>query len=200
MRKILSSLVVGLLFAGTAHAGEISVVSGLYKNKKIKGGWGESHMEVGMRYAEPLDDTIHWFGQGNITLRSYSGTGAPDDSTSLDLLGGVRFYFPAFSVAVTPFISTYGGYKAESYMRGANQVEESGLFYYGSAGFRFNIDRSFFIDTEAELFESALFATETEDVPASGTTPASENKTTRTEIYVSTQAPVTLKVGVGLRF
>ncbi len=208
MRNLLLALVVSLVWVSSASAGEISMVSGLYKSEKVKtaaGSTGASTIELGARYAEPFDDTMHWFGQGDLTLRSYSGDGAPDDSTSLELLGGVRMYYPSFSLSVTPFLSVYGGYKAETSVSSwspVTEVEVSGLYYFGSAGFRFNLATSAFLDIEVEAFESALFATEKTTV--AGTPPAgsTETKTTKTELFASTFSPslAGLKVGVGFRF
>ncbi len=208
MWKVVLSLIIGLQSLSVAYAGEISMISGLYQSEKTKAGGntvGTSTMGVGLRYAEPLDDVMHWFGQANLTLRSYSGSPSPDNSTSLALLGGVRYYFPAFSVSVTPFLSLYGGYKADNTASAGvsvREVETSGLFYYGSTGFRFNLDPNLFLDTEVQIFESALFATETETTTTTtaGVTTSTEVKRTRTDLYLASHGPAAVRVGVGFRF
>jgi hypothetical protein len=79
------------------------------------------------------------------------------------------------------------------------EIESSGLFYAGAAGFRFDFSPSFFLDIQATLFESALMATDTTKVTVGGATEETETK--RTEIYVDSFGGVDdVSFGVGLEF
>ncbi len=172
--------VVAFSLSSAALAAEISMVSGIYQGTKTKidgdDQGGESAISLGARYAEPLTDAFHWYGEGSLTLRSYDapdGLKAPSDSTSIALFGGVRIYFPEFSQVVTPYFGGRAGFqsiKEGSVGVAATEQEKSGLYYGGSLGFRFEVATDFFAELETQVFESALFATETID-----------NGTTKTE-------------------
>lgn len=195
--------------AHAASALEFSMVSGLYRSESsktdgVKAG-GSSTVNLGTRVAGPIDQQIHWFGEGDLTLRSYSGganTPAPDNTTSLMLGGGVRYYFSRFAEFAVPFAYGFGRIRNEK--EGATTVNEttttetSGLFYGAAVGVRFGLDKDFFLDLEAPLFESPLFATTTtEKTTATGTTKTS---TSSTDIYVNTTGALnSMKIALGLK-
>src|SRR6476661_3910238 len=104
------SLALFALSIDTASAAEVSFVSGLYKSEKAKfegeNAGKESTIEAGARVGDAFDQKWAWFGQGLLSLKSYSagkGSKAPSDSTSVNLGGGVRYYFPKWAEHLTPF-------------------------------------------------------------------------------------------------
>ena len=127
-----------------------------------------------------------------------SGSKAPSNATSFTLLGGLRQFFTEFSQTVIPFAALYGGYKNTKDgtigTPDATESEESGLYYYGSLGFRFDVAANLFIELEAPLFESALFGTKTTK------TGGAKTEETKTELFVSTSENVlgNLTIAVGM--
>lgn len=194
-----------VLSVNNALAAEVSVVSGLIKNEKSKNkgkdDGGKSTIEVGARYAQPFANNMHWFGQALLALKSYDGPDggkAPSNSTSIGLTGGVRLYFSEFSQTVQPFLSLSGGYLNDTDASMTVETQRSGLYYYGHAGFRFDVDQSFFIELESELFESALWATKKEK---SVQDDSIDKETTETDLYVSTLGSLNgTTVGAGYKF
>ena len=193
-----------VLSAPVLQASEISMVSGLYQGEDYKTGGkddgGKSSMSLGVRYAEPLTDVLHWFGQGALTLRSFEapeGKQAPSDSTSIGLAGGVRLYFPEFSQVITPFFSANGRFLSEkdgTIGITATETETTGLFYGGSVGFRFEVATDFFAELESVLFDSALFGTTVTD---NGTT---KSEVHSVDLFVASQSSVlNATVAIGMR-
>ncbi len=209
-RSLLSLLIGFAALAQTASALEFSMVSGLYRSEKSKldgdNAGGESTIDVGARVAGPIDLRLHWFGEGAITLRSYEdgkNFKAPDNSTSLRLGGGVRYYFSRFSEFAVPFVYASGHYrndkKATYDALQTTETEVSGLYYGAATGIRLGLDKDFFLDFETPLFDSALFATEiSETTPATG--PKSKRTKSHTELYVNTTGALSsVAVALGLK-
>ena len=202
---MVGSLVASMLAPIAAQASEVSAVSGLFRNEKIKVNGADAGsrqaIDLAARYADVLSDRMHWFGEVGIGMRSYSsgpGGTSPDDSTSIGLLGGVRYYFPGFATSVVPFLSGKAGYENQKEATQAagvwTETDRSGLVYYASAGFRMMLDRTFFLDLEADFFESYLFGTEKTET---GTT---KTETTRTELYADSKGSIlNATIGVGMK-
>jgi hypothetical protein len=193
-------------FSGShAVASEVSVVSGLIKNEKSKSqgkdDGGKSSVEIGARYAQPLSNNMHWFGQAMLAFKSYDGPDggkSPSNSTSIGLAGGVRVYFSEFSETALPFLSMSGGYLNDTDATNTLETQRSGLYYYGHAGFRFDVDQSFFVELETNLFESALWATKKEKSVQDDTV---DRETTNTDLFVSTIGSFNnTTVGAGYKF
>ena len=204
-----ASLTLGLLMtvAPAAQAGEVSFVSGLYRTEKTKVDGADvgskSTIDLGGRFSEAIDPRLYWFAEGLLTTRSYSGTGAPDNNTSLSAGGGVRYYFGRFAEFAVPYASAYGAYKDVKDVDQSTtttQTESNGLFYGSRFGIRFGLDKDFFVDFETKIFESALFATDTShETDAAGKTVKTSRS--RTELYVnSTGAFQDVLVAIGFKF
>lgn len=201
-RTILLAAAATFLIGTNAIAAEISVISGLYRTSEEKSGGKsagkESTINAGGRYADELGPRTFWFGEGDLTLKSYSagaGGSSPSNSTGLRAAGGVRYYFDKLSEAVSPYAYGRGTFKNETSVErlgGASytEAETNGLFYSGHLGVRFNLQAEYFFEVESELFESALFATTKSTTfvtdATTGTVTKSESETNRTEIYAYT--------------
>lgn len=189
---------------------EVSVVSGLYKKESTdnngQSGGDKSTIQVGGRYSDALSLKLHWYGQADLTLRSYSKNAAgvaPSNASSLNLGGGVRHYFGKISENFATYASAGGSYKSEKIgtftANTASSLEKNGLYYGAAFGIRLYLGTQFFCDFEAPLFESALFATETEttETSAAGATVTTERETKRTELFATTEGSLN-KVVVSL--
>ncbi len=209
-----SSVVVDDLFAA-----EASLVSGLYRSSEEKiGGTNqgkETIINAGGRYSDELSTYLFWFGEGALTLKSYTSGPAgssPSNSTGLSAGGGVRYYFNKLSEAISPYGYGKGLFKNEkSVMRTPGnpdyvETETNGLFYSGHLGVRFSLSPDFFFEVETPIFESALFATEESEsvnftTDATGTTRTStKGERNRTELYADTEgAFASMVVVLGMR-
>lgn len=184
---------------------EVSAVSGFYQTEKTKtngtNSGGESSISLAGRVHQFISEDQQWFAEAGLALTSWdapSGSKAPDNGTSIRLVGGLRQFFTEFSQVVIPFAAVYGGY--QSIKSGsvqpttAEEIEISGLYYYGSVGFRFDVASDTFFELECELFESALFGTEIRKDAAGKT------ETTKTELYIGTANDVAsnLTIAVGM--
>lgn len=217
-----SLIVVGaaaFLFAADLFAAEVSLVSGLYRSKEDKVGGQDQGKETiinaGGRYADELGVRLFWFGEGDLTLKSYtagSSGDSPSNSTGLSAGGGVRYYFDKLGETISPYAYGKGLFRNEKGVARSPgspdyvETETNGLFYSGHLGIRFSLDTDFFFEVETPLFESALFATtETTRVnftTAAGTTTktTTESETNRTELYANTTgAFADIKVALGMR-
>ncbi len=215
LKTITVALALGAFAATQAQAAEVSLISGLYKKEDNKVGGndagGRSEISAGGRYSDQLDAKMFWFGQGLLTMRSYDDGGAgdgPSDSTSLNLGGGVRYYFTKLAESVSPFAYGVGEYRSDkdASQTGSSftETEENGLYYGGFFGIRLSLDANFFVDFETPLFDSALFATETSETtsfdPTTGAKTTSKDEKKKTELYVaSTGALTSMKVALGMR-
>lgn len=220
MRKILFPVVViAALFSGELLAAEASLVSGLYRSKEEKiGGQDqgkESVINAGGRYSDELGPRMFWFGEGALTLKSYTAGksgDSPSNSTGLSAGGGIRYYFVKLAESISPYTYGKGVFKNEKdVVRSSGspdyrQTETNGLYYSGHLGIRFSLDPDFFFEIETPFFESALFATEkTEHVSfttVAGATAKTTTKgeTNRTELYADTDgAFASMVVAIGMR-
>lgn len=215
LNRTLSAAVFGLLLAGSAaQAAEISYLSGVYRSEENevadKDAGKETEISAGGRFSDQLDSRMYWFGQARLTLRSYTKGDvgdAPDDSTSLSLGGGVRYYFNKLSETVAPFAYGLGEYRSEKEgeTSGGTPVEheKNGLYYGAYFGIRLSLGADFFVDIETPLFDSALFATETretETTDAAGKTTKTKDETKRTELYANTTGALnSAVVALGMR-
>ncbi|MDA9951271.1 hypothetical protein N9D31_01725 [Oligoflexaceae bacterium] len=209
----LSLIVPSLAMAQMEEADslEISAVSGFYQSSKVKNngsnGGGQSKISIGGRVHQFTTEDQQWFAYGGLAITTFdapSGGKAPDNSTSITLLGGYRQFFTEFSQVVIPYLSVYGGYMsdksatastatAENATSGFTETETSGLYYYGAVGFRFDVAANTFFEIEAELFQSALFGTTT---TKNGD---SKSETTTTDLFVNTTGALDkMTIAVGM--
>jgi hypothetical protein len=212
---VLSMSVVG----GELMAAEVSLVSGLYRSSEEKvGGTNqgkETIINAGGRYADELSTYLFWFGEGALTLKSYTagpGGNSPSNSTGLSAGGGVRYYFNKLSEAISPYAYGKGLFKNEKNVSRTpgdpdyTDTEVNGLFYSGHLGVRFSLSPDFFFEVETPLFESALFATEESETvryttDAGVTTRTStKGERNRTELYADTNgAFASMAIVLGMR-
>lgn len=209
---LLSALTMGGLLASPAVAMDVSFLSGLYKSSedKVDGerGGKKNAIDVGGRLSDVLDTNLMWIGQANLELKSYGapkGGKAPGNSTSLGLGGGMRYYFGKWSEAATPYLQSIAQYKntkdADFTGGGYTETETSGLFYGADLGVRFGLDMDFFVDFEAKLFESALFATEKEVSYDAVTNVKVDRERTTMELHGSSTGPfASLVIALGMKF
>ncbi len=202
-------LLASAIYSTSVFAAEIGAVSGFYQSQKFKtngnDAGGKSVIEVGVRYADTIEGPYAWFVEPSLGLRSYDapdGKKSASDSTSIDIKGGARWYFPEYSQSLTPFVSGAASVKNESEaFPNQNQiVETSGLFYYGSGGLRMNFHKEFFFDIECYFFENGLFATKkTEPIDDSESSTKSEE--TSTELFADSRGGISSTVfGLGMKF
>jgi hypothetical protein len=212
---VLSMAVVG----ADVMAAEVSLVSGLYRSSEEKvGGTNqgkETIINAGGRYSDELSTSLFWFGEGALTLKSYTagpGGNSPSNSTGLTAGGGVRYYFNKLSEAISPFAYGKGLFKNEKNVARTpgnsnyTDTETNGLFYSGHLGVRFSLSPDFFFEVETPLFDSALFATEESETVtftnAAGVTTRTSTKgeRNRTELYADTDgAFASMTVVLGMR-
>ncbi|MBF0442119.1 MAG: hypothetical protein HQK54_09455 [Oligoflexales bacterium] len=185
MSKKLVFLMLGylgslLLLAEISLASELSLFRGGYKSTKRDGGISSTQIGLGTRYAlTPVGD-MAYFGQAYVNQTSYGGSGTkPENGSQMELGGGVLFYTKRLAPFLAPYFSFYGKIKSEKNTSDASPAVEkiTGLYYGASFGMQIRFEK-FFIDLDANLFESAL--TETKEVTNAG----AKDKTTRTELYV----------------
>ncbi len=222
MKKFLFPMFTALSMAvagGDLLAAEVSLVSGLYRSSEEKvGGTNqgkETIINAGGRYSDELSTYLFWFGEGALTLKSYTagpGGNSPSNSTGLTAGGGVRYYFNKLSESISPYGYGKGLFKNEkSVVRTSGNpdyidTETNGLFYSGHLGIRFSLSPDFFFEVETPLFESALFATEESETvtftTAAGVTTRTSTKgeRNRTELYADTEgAFASMTVVIGMR-
>ncbi len=212
---VLSMATVG----GNLMAAEISLVSGLYRSseEKVAGTnqGKETIINAGGRYSDELSAYLFWFGEGDLTLKSYTsgpGGNSPSNSTGLSAGGGVRYYFNKLSEAISPYAYGKGLFKNEKSVsrRSGNpdytDTETNGLFYSGHLGVRFSLSPDFFFEVETPFFESALFATEESEtvnfttVGGVTTRTSTKGERNRTELYADTEgAFASMAVVIGMR-
>jgi hypothetical protein len=202
-----------LMGASSSMAADVTVVSGFYERSSPKfegkNTGSTSKVSLGGRYTDDLTSESAWIGGAEIALRSYSGSGGiptPDNSVSMTITGGARYYFKPFAEAIVPYVSgtaTIINSKSSDWVpEGYNQTTTSGLYYGGNAGIRSGLGGSFFVELEIPLFQSPLFSvTELERVRkgVDGTITTKE-ESTDTALYVSSVAPITkVQLGLGMK-
>lgn len=198
-RSQILGAVTALFLTTSAFGQELSLLSGVYKSSEVdntgtKGG-KKTAIGFGGRYSDQLSQRLHWYGEGQITLRSYGKNAsdiAPPNSTSLSLGGGVRHYFGKIGENFATYASVGGQYKSEKdgsfNGNSASTTEKNGLYYGAGFGIRLYLGSKFFCDLEAPLFESALFATETvtTETKTGATVTKTDVETKKTELFAST--------------
>ena len=210
---------LGLLTgAASLQAAEVSLVSGLYKSdSEQKANFDDGkqqQFEVGARFSDALDQRTWWFVTALVQLKSYdkgSLPSSPDDSTGIDVSGGLRYYFNKLGESIAPFAEGQVAFRdlhSVAYPAGGDaydQSETNGLYYGASFGLRFNLAREFFVDLQSTLFDSALFATQKTDHVTfpGGVKTVSTDQTKRTELYASSDTGNAfghVLLSMGLRF
>jgi hypothetical protein len=211
------AVVAAALWAPSSFGSEVSFLSGVVRteNRTVASAdrGKKTELTFGGRYADTLDKNLFWYGQGNLSLRSFSKGAdglAPDNSTSLSAGGGLRYYFGKLSEHFATFVYGGGDFRLDKdgLIDGTGRAvsnEKNGLYYGSSFGIRLYLGSDFFCDFETPLFESALFATEKTRTetrnPASGEVTSVEDKTSRTELFASSTGVLnTVKVAMGFRF
>jgi len=187
--------VAGLLlgYSVLSHASEASLVHGLYRKSKVEDGLSKSEITLGARYAQQFSQSMFWFAQGGLSIKSYSSGGdiTPDSTNDISTFGGIRMYFDRINETFTPYGMVSGGFQtisdaSQPVANTINETKESGLYYGAAIGLRMNLSKAFFLDLEAPLFNSALSAerktTNTTQVGSAKTETTS--KTTRQELYL----------------
>ena len=203
------ALLLTSLSTKSIYAMEISLVHGLYKQSKVKDGLSKSDITLGGRYSEQFAEHMYWFGQADLSIKTYSGgSPTPSNSNNLSLAGGARYYLDRFSDRIAPFATGIVSYKnttdASQQFGGIQEVSLSGLYYGADVGMRFSLSTDFFLDLSTPVFESALFANEKTTTKTLDTTTGlvTEAKQERTliELYVNTQgAFASLVIALGIR-
>jgi hypothetical protein len=184
-------MAIGLGFASTLKAEEVSFVQGFYKSNEVDGGTESQQISLGGRYGLDPKDDVYWFAQGSLTQTSYSGPNAPDGGLGISLGGGQRYIMPRFSSRFVPYFS----WLAEFRNTKAGQTETNGIFYSGQAGLRLLYSPKFFVDLEATIFSSALTSTEETSNGAGGQT-----KTTKTELFIDSFGSINdMVVSMGMK-
>ncbi|MFK7824948.1 MAG: hypothetical protein AB8G05_12375 [Oligoflexales bacterium] len=193
----------------SVSAAEISLVHGLYKQSKVKDGMSKSDITLGGRYSEQFEEHMYWFGQADLSLKTYSGgSPTPSNSTNLSLAGGSRYYLDRLSERISPFASGTVSFKSTTdaiqQFGTIQEVSLSGLYYGADVGMRFSLSSDFFLDLSTPLFESALFANEKTTTkiqdPTSGDVTETSQERSVNELYVNTQSAFSsLIVSVGMR-
>lgn len=214
LRSIGSILLVLGCAGGQALASEVSAVAGLYSSKSSKtegaSNGGESAYTISGRYHDALTTTTAWFVNAGLDLRTYQapdGGTSPDNYTGFLVGGGLRKYFTPFSTYVVPYLAgsaRYRTYQTVSVSSANNytQTKYAGIYYGGAAGVRIGLDQSFFLELEIPFFDSALFATVTEDktTTAAGVTTKTRTVTTYNELYADTSENMTaMTIGIGMK-
>ncbi len=217
IKKVALSFLSACILCGasTVLASELSLVTGLYQYKKydpVK----ESRFNLGGRYGEFFSDSknLLWYVDGALGTVSYSGRGAPDDGLEVKIGGGVRLFFEPLGDRFRPFAGVGGDFRTTKQFDDdalvPADVETSGIYYFADAGIRLLMgnlaefeasDVSVFLDFQANLFTSALFATEKRTVTDPTTGAKTENKRTNFDLYVDGQNNgLDMTVALGLIF
>ena len=193
----------------TGNAAEVSLVHGLYQQSKIKDGLSKSDINLGGRYSEQFAEHMYWFGQADLSIKTYSGgSPTPSNSNNLSLAGGARYYLDSFNERVTPFATGIVSFKNTTDVvqpfGTLQEVSASGLYYGADIGMRFSLSSNFFLDLSTPMFESALFANEKTTTKNLDTTTGQVTETSQerslNELYINTQgAFARLVVSVGIR-
>jgi hypothetical protein len=176
-----------LVFANLGFAKELSLMSGFYRGQDGDGQPTKREISLGSRFGFDIADRKMWYLQARLTSTSFSGDNAPDGSTGI-LLGGGQYYFlKTFDKGIHSYLAWLGYFMNESNSPAAGtEIETNGLFYAGSAGFRFDFTKSFILDIEVQFFNSGLTTKSTTTNTAGGV--STETSTKRTELFAQSFA------------
>jgi hypothetical protein len=174
-------------FANLGFAKELSLLSGFYRGQDGDGQPTKREISIGSRFGFDIVDRSMWYLQGRLTSTSYSGDNAPDGSTGL-LFGGGRYHFlKTFEKGIHAYLAWLAYFMNEKDAPNAGtEIETNGLFYAGSAGFRFDFTKSIIFDMEVQFFNSGLTSKTTTTTTAGGV--SSETSTKRTELFAQSFA------------
>jgi hypothetical protein len=166
-----------LVFAGPGFAKEVSLMSGFYRGQDGDDQPTKRQISVGSRFGFDIVDRSMWYVQARITSTSYSGDKAPDDSTGL-LLGGGQYYFlKSFDKGIHSYLAWLGYFSNEKDSPNVGtEVETNGLFYVGSAVFRFDFTKFIIMDVEVQFFNSGLTSKTTTTTTAGGVSTETSTK------------------------
>lgn len=192
---------LGIAPSQLSFAHDLSLLSGFYRSDKLENGPESTEISFGARYAlRPAKDQSQWFVRGEVASLSYSGPNAPEGATNFLLGGGKLYYIKKMASDIRSYLAWEASFLSrKDQAGGGSELESSGLLYAGHAGFRFDMNKGFYFEIDAQLFESALIATETtRDATA---TPAVESKRKRMEVYLESFSGVEdLRFGLGYVF
>ncbi len=196
-RFFLAGLWLGGL-SGHVYAEEISLVSGFYRSQDNTPGFKESKISLGGRYGFVMNEERRfWFIDAGVTSTSYSGDDAPKGGSGILLGGGQQYFFRNFGKAIHTFLAWSAGIKSDSSADKIEKTDTTALYYAGDAGFRFDYSKTFFMDIEAQLFESALNRTIKVTPNAGGD--GRETKVTELQV-ASFNGANSLRFGLGMAF
>lgn len=176
-----------LVFAQLGFAKEVSLMSGFYRGQDGDGQPTKREISIGSRFGFDIVERSMWYVQARITSTSYSGDNAPDGSTGL-LLGGGQYYFlKSFDKGIHSYLAWLGYFSNEKDSPNVGtEIETNGLFYAGSAGFRFDFTKAIIMDLEVQFFNSGLTSKTTTTTTAGGV--STETSTKKTELYAQSFA------------
>lgn len=192
LRKTLAAAF--LIIGSSCFAAEISLLTAGFSSKKMKSPAGDQKQttfEIGGRFHETYDEHIELYYVGGLTLRSNSQGG---DTNGIEIGAGARYYGRAYSNVAKPYIALQAFYKNDEDK--LLNTKQSGIFYGGLLGMRFEFTQEYFFDLEGDLFNSALIATES---TSAGNT---EVETSTTQLRASGRNDAffnSIKVGVGMK-
>lgn len=197
LRLVLTAAFSLSILAQSAAAMDLSLISGVFKQEKIKTdgekSGGTNTVQVGARVGDRFTAHQGWYGEGSLAVKQFEGgqdTPAPDNYTGLSLAGGYRMYLMEFTKQITPYVGIGGAYETDKQVRytSASTIETTtgGVFYRGFLGLRFDIDRDFFFELENYLFDSALFAVDKEETKTKDG--SSKTERTRVELFATSSS------------
>lgn len=206
-RMTILPAVLGALYSSASHGQEISLLSGFYQTAETDNngsdGGKKTTISLGARYSDQITSRLHWYGEGQLAIKSYGKNAAgvaPTNSTGLTVGGGVRHYFGKLGDHFATYASAGGRYKSDKdgtfNGNSTSTTEMNGLYYEAGFGLRLYLGSQYFCDFEVPLFESALFATETvtTETSAGGAVTKSEVETKKTELYATTSGSLSKAV------
>lgn len=188
-------LFLGALLQGTlAFSGDLSLVTAGFSSQKQNDNKA-TNIEIGGRFHEALEKNIEVYYLLGLKLRNYSEGG---DSNGIEIGGGGRYYGSPFSSQILPYIGLQGWYMNDEDK--IAQTKESGIYYSGLLGFRFQFDEKFFFDLEGELFSSSLTSSKTKSTTVGTVTTDETTKTTQVRVSSRNDSFFdSIKVGVGMK-
>ena len=216
-QKVICSFPILLIcFSGAASAGELSLVSGLFKSKSsevqnVDAGGVDSIIGYG-RYAQDIGMNSLWFLEGGIDVsmrEGAKGQADPDDSTSITLAAGYRHNFAKIGKVLTPYMQGRAGIvnkkvsTESSNTVGAvttvtsTEVTETSIIYGADIGLRLSVSEQFFFFFESQVFESRLYGKVESQVSVAGV--KAENEDKYFDLFASSTGSVNAtKFGLGV--
>ena len=185
-----------------AFPAEISLISGFYRGAKIENSFEKSEISAGARYSDLFEGHLHYFAESTIDIKTYRSKGgrAPKNRLDLRIVGGGRYYLDPFTARMTPYCSGNMALIDESDVSENSggiltETRRFGLYYGTQIGLRFSLTLEYFMDIEAPLFQSALFAKERVSFGATSI------ETTKTDLYLDTSGSFeNINIALGMIF